>query len=85
MLAPGTGKTATGRLWVYARDERPHAGKAAPAVLYRYTPDRMGERLRGHLKGFGGFLHADGYAGFNKLYEATNGKPAAITEVAPWV
>ncbi len=84
VLAPGTGKTATGRLWVYARDERPHAGKAAPAVLYRYTPDRMGERPQGHLKGFGGFLHADGYAGFNKLYEPANGKPAAVTEVACW-
>ena len=41
VLAPGAGKTKTGRQWVYLRDERPHAGTAPPAVLYRYTPDRV--------------------------------------------
>ena len=49
VLAPGNGKTKTGRLWIYLRDERPHAGPAPPAVLYRYTPDRKGERCREHL------------------------------------
>src|SRR5205085_2136318 len=43
VLAPGTGKTKTGRLWVYVRDERPYAGTNPPAVLYRYSPDRKGE------------------------------------------
>ena len=47
VLAPGAGKTKTGRLWVYLRDERPHAGTAPPAVLYRYTPDRKGEHCLG--------------------------------------
>lgn len=46
VLAPGNGKTKTGRFWVYLRDERPHAGAAPPAVLYRYTPDRKGEHCR---------------------------------------
>ena len=46
VLAPGNGKTKEGRFWVYLRDERPHAGTAPPAVLYRYTPDRKGERCR---------------------------------------
>ena len=40
VLAPGTGKTSTGRLWAYLRDERPYAGAAAPAVRYPYTADR---------------------------------------------
>src|SRR5713226_3981343 len=40
VLAPGTGKTKTGRLWVYLRDERPYGGRAPPAVVYRYSPDR---------------------------------------------
>ncbi len=84
VLAPGRGKTKTGRLWVYLRDERPHAGPAPPAVLYRYTPDRKGERCREHLADFAGHLHADGYAGFGELYEDAAGDPAAVTEVACW-
>lgn len=68
LLLAGKGKTKTGRQWVYLRDERPHAGSAPPAVLYRYTPDRKVERCREHLKSFSGYLHADGYAGFKELY-----------------
>lgn len=84
VLAPGKGKTKTGRQWVYLRDERPHASSTPPAVLYRYTPDRKGERCREHLKSFSGHLHADGYAGFGELYESTGGKPPVVTEVACW-
>lgn len=84
VLAPGSGKTKTGRFWVYLRDERLHSGPAPPAALYRYTPDRKGERCRHHLKNFTGHLHADGYAGFKELYEARGGKPAAVTEIACW-
>jgi putative transposase len=84
VLAPGNGKTRTGRLWLYLRDERPHAGPAPPAVLYRYTPDRKGERCREHLSSFCGHLHADGYAGFAELYESAAGRPANVTEVACW-
>src|SRR6266436_7112294 len=46
VLAPGTGKTKTGRLWVYLRDERPYGGQGPPAVVYRYSPDRRGEHPR---------------------------------------
>jgi len=84
VLAPGAGKTKTGRLWVYLRDERPHAGPAPPAVIYRYSPDRKGEHPRRHLAPFRGFLHADGYAGFGALYQADGGKPAAVAEVFCW-
>jgi len=84
VLAPGNGKTRTGRLWVYLRDERPHAGPAPPAVLYRYTPNRKGEHCRAHLAPFRGHLHADGYSGFQQLYESAQGMPAAVTEVACW-
>ena len=68
VLAPGAGRTKTGRLWVYARDDCPFAGTAPPAVLYRYTPDRRGEHPWAHLAGFRGILQADGYAGFAGLY-----------------
>ena len=84
VLAPGKGKTKTGRLWVYLRDERPHAGFSTPAVLYGYTPDRKGERCRDHLKSFSGHLHADGYAGFGELYGSSGSTPARVTEVACW-
>ena len=84
VLAPGTGKTKTGRLWVYLRDERPHGGKDPPAVVYRYSPDRKGEHPRSHLAGFRGFLQADGYSGFGPLYKAADGKGAVVTEIACW-
>jgi transposase len=69
VLAPGTGKTKTGRLWTYVRDDRPAGDHDPPAVLFRYSPDRKGERPREHLKSFRGILQADGYAGFNGLYD----------------
>ena len=93
VLAPGAGKTKTGRLWVYLRDERPHAGKAPPAVLYRYTPDRKGEHCRDELATFVGWLHADGYAGFGRLYEIGGARsaeaallhgPPRVVEVGCW-
>lgn len=84
VLAPGKGKTRTGRIWVYLRDERPHAGISAPAVLYRYTPDRKGERCRAHLAAFRGFLHADGYAGFGELYAVSGVGPPNVVEVGCW-
>ena len=68
VLAPGTGKTKTGRLWTYVRDERPFAGARPPAALFFYSPDRKGEHPQAHLKDFRGVIHADGYAGFNELF-----------------
>ena len=65
VLSPGKGRTATGRLWIYAVDERPWSGDRAPAAFYRYSPDRKGERPAGHLAGFSGFLQADAYAGYS--------------------
>jgi transposase len=59
VLAPGAGKTKTGRLWTYVRDERPHRGERPPAAVFFYSPDRKGERPLTHLKDFAGVLHAD--------------------------
>ncbi len=78
VLSPGLGKTRTGRLWTYVRDDRP-AGSTEPAAVYfRYSPDRKGEHPRLHLKSFKGILQADGYAGFHHLYGE------AIQEAACW-
>ena len=85
VLAPGHGKTKTGRFWVYLRDERPHLGPAPPAVVYYYTPDRKGEHCRAHLASYTGCLHADGYSGFCQLYHREEDtKPGPITEIACW-
>lgn len=67
VLDPGRGRTRTGRLWVYARDDRPWGGEAPPAVVYLYSPDRRAERPAQHLARFRGLLQVDGYAGFGAL------------------
>jgi len=77
MLAPGTGRTDTARLWAYVRDERPWAGPAPPAAWYRFSPDRRSEHPQRHLAGYRGWMHADAYAGFGELYRS-----GAIREVA---
>ncbi|MGH7715295.1 MAG: IS66 family transposase [Vulcanimicrobiaceae bacterium] len=79
VLAPGRGKTKTGRLWTYVRDERPCGGEAAPAVWFSYTPDRKGEHPQRHLQDFNGILQADGYSGYSKLYES-----GRVMEAACW-
>jgi transposase len=79
VLAPGQGKTKTGRLWTYVRDDRPAGDSAAPAVWFAYSPDRKGEHPERHLEKFRGTLQADAYAGFNQLYE--NGR---IEQAACW-
>jgi hypothetical protein len=68
VLCPGRGKTKTGRLWTYVRDDRPAGSTDPPAALFRYSPDRKGERPRQHLAAFCGVLQADAYAGFERLY-----------------
>ena len=79
VLSPGRGRTRTGRLWAYVRDDRPSGSTDPPAVFYRYSPDRKAERPREHLKSFTGIMQADGYAGFTPLYER-----GRITEAACW-
>lgn len=68
VLSPGSGKTRTGRLWTYVRDDRPAGDQTAPAVWFAYSEDRRGEHPRQHLKTFKGALQADAYAGFHHLY-----------------
>jgi transposase len=79
VLAPGSGKTKTGRLWTYVRDDRPAGFSTAPAVWFAYSQDRKGEHPRRHLKDFKGALQADAYSGFHHLYG-----DGAIYEVACW-
>ena len=83
VLCPGRGTTRQGRLWTYVRDDRPSGSNDPAAVWFAYSPDRKGEHPRRHLKDFRGTLQADGYAGFDKLYnDADPNHP--IKEAACW-
>ena len=81
VLAPGTGKTKTARLWTYVRDDRPAGSTDPPAVYFRYSPDRKGKHPSEHLRDYRGILQADGYAGFNGLYDRAD---HPLTEAACW-
>ncbi|NKB59571.1 MAG: IS66 family transposase [Alphaproteobacteria bacterium] len=70
LLSPGAGKTKTARLWVYARDEGPWDDEAPPAAWYRFSTDRKAKRTKEHLADYKGWMHADGYAGFEELYRS---------------
>ena len=79
VLAPGNGKTKTGRLWVYVRDDRASADMTPPAVWFAYTPDRKGIHPQQHLASFNGTLQADAYGGYQAIYET-----GRVTEAACW-
>src|SRR4029453_18408311 len=77
------GKTRTGRLWSYVRDDRPFGGSDPPAAGFFYSRDRGGEHPEQPLVVFAGLLKPDVYAGFNRLYEVSR-KPKPIVEAACW-
>lgn len=73
------GKTDTGRLWVYVRDDRPFGGADPPAALFHYSRDRRGEHPQAHLDSWTGILQADAYGGYGELYAAGR-RPAPVLE-----
>jgi transposase len=77
------GKTDTGRLWIYVRDDKPFGGAGPPAAIFHYSRDRRGEHPQAHLIGYAGVLQADAYDGYNRLYLADR-KPGPIREAACW-
>jgi len=79
VLDPGRGRTKTGRLWVYVRDDRPAASTQAPAAWYRYSPNRKGEHPQGHLANYSGILQADAYGGYSRIYAG-----GRVIEAACW-
>ena len=76
VLEPGRGSTRTARLWTYVRDDRPAGSTNPSAVWFQYSADRKGERPLQHLAEFKGTLQADAYAGFEKLYQRGDIRPA---------
>jgi transposase len=84
MLAAGNKKTKTARIWAYVRDERPWSGQSPPCVWYQFTVDRKGEHTVKHLSGYQGWVHADGYAGFNGVFgEGKASEVACMAHIRP--
>ena len=79
VLDPGRGRTKTGRLWVYVRDDRPAGSTEPPAAWYRYSPNRKGEHPQAHLRDYLGILQADAYGGYAKIYAS-----GRVDEAACW-
>jgi transposase len=77
------GKTDTGRLWTYVRDDRPFGGPGPPAAMFYYSRDRRGEHPQAHLADYAGILQADAFSGYNKLYEVDR-KPGPIVAAGCW-
>jgi transposase len=77
------GKTVTGYIWTYVRDDRPFGGPAPPAALYYASRDRRHEHPVGHLRDFTGILQADAYSGYNELYDPSRAS-GAITAALCW-
>jgi transposase len=77
------GKTDTGRLWVYVRDDRPFAGPRPPAAVFYYSRDRGGEHPQAHLAHYAGILQADAYGGYGRLYDPER-SPSPVTEALCW-
>jgi transposase len=91
VLAPGNGKTRTGRLWAYVVDERPWQGTRPPAAYYRFSSDRRGERPRDHLARFRGVIQADAFSGYEALARSAASAggpigrgPPRLTHAACW-
>ena len=79
VLDPGRGRTKTGRLWVYVRDDRGVGNTEPPAAWYRYSPNRKGEHPQAHLANYSGILQADAYGGYGKIYAS-----GRVVEAACW-
>ncbi|WP_412177438.1 IS66 family transposase [Mesorhizobium sp. YC-39] len=77
------GKTDTGRIWTYVRDDRPFGGQSPPAALYYASRDRRQEHPERHLKSFTGILQADAYDGYNPLFKVER-DPGPLTQALCW-
>jgi transposase len=77
------GKTDTGRIWTYVRDDRPFGGLSPPAALFYASRDRRQEHPERHLKTFSGILQADAYSGYNPLFKVDR-DPAPLRQALCW-
>nr|WP_186009673.1 IS66 family transposase [Roseibium album] len=77
------GKTDTGRIWTFVRDDRPFGGQSPPAALYYASSNRRQEHPERYLKSFTGILQADAYSGYNPLFQVDR-DPGPLTQALCW-
>lgn len=77
------GKTVSGYIWSYVRDDRPFGGYAPPPALYYASRDWRHDHAARHLQGFAGILQADAYSGYKALYHPSRAS-GAITPALCW-
>ncbi|MEI8703315.1 IS66 family transposase (plasmid) [Mesorhizobium mediterraneum] len=77
------GKTDTGRIWTYVRDDRSFGGTSPPGALYYASRDRRQEHPERHLRSFTGILQADAYGGYNPLFKMDR-DPGPLTQALCW-
>lgn len=75
VLDPDLPRTRTGRIWTYLGDQD------HPYTVYDYTPNRSRDGPDAFMGDYAGYLQADAYAGYDKLYKDPDRE---ITEVACW-
>jgi transposase len=63
---PGRPAESQSYMWLYRT-----GSLGPPIVLYEYQQTRSGDHPRNFLKGFKGYLHADGYAGYHNIPDVT--------------
>ena len=73
VLEPGSGKTRVARFWVYYGDD------SHPYVIFEYTRNRSRDGPETFLRNFKGYLQADAYVGYDRIYAGMK-----IIEVACW-
>ena len=78
VLDPGRGRTKTGQIWAYARDDRPWGGTDPPGVAFVYAADRTASRPTAHLAGFQGVLQVDGYEAYKAMARQHGGVQLAF-------
>jgi len=66
LCEPGRPATTSSYMWMYRT-----SGDSVPIILYDYREGRSGDYPKEFLKGFRGFLHVDGYAGYHKVPDVT--------------
>ncbi len=76
LCEPGREPSSDSFMWLYRT-----SGDSVPIILYDYRPGRSGDYPKEFLKGFKGFLHTDGYAGYHKLSESADGKQSDVIQV----
>ena len=83
VLAPGTGKTKTGYMWVIVCDDRAHGGVDPPLALYTYMPGRGKMWAKQLLGSYQGILQVDAWQAYDQ-FGKDDGADTGVTKSYCW-